>query len=138
MEILEDKYNRFYRNTNIDLANSYYTKAQVDSILASASAVSVLTDQAIVTPNASVAKNFNWSLTLDRTLTAPTNGTDGTGITIAALAFGASRVLTIDPSIKLTTGLSATVTIVSGKTHFLGLRYVAAKGWFLLASAQEL
>lgn len=98
--------------------------------------VFALTDASTVTPNLNTAKNFSWSLGSDRTLAPPSNPVNGANVVIAALASGAQRVLTIDSGIKLTTGITSPITIASGKTQYLGLRYNGTS-WFLIASTQE-
>lgn len=106
------------------------TKAYVDSAVA----VSALTYATSVTPNAATSRNFSIAATGSFTLNAPTNPTNGQMIMVEVRASAAVTV-TIAAAILLTTGLTASLAVASGKSGFIGVRYsTAAAAWYLLAS----
>jgi ribulose bisphosphate carboxylase small subunit len=90
-----------------------------------------------LTINASTGVRFKTTATTDFTLNAPSNPVDGQQITLVVLASGATRTVTINAAILLTTGLSASVAIASGKKWIAGLIYDGdAAAWVLVASTQ--
>jgi len=106
------------------------TKGYVDSAVA----VAALTYSTSVTPNAATSRNFSIAATGSFTLNAPTNPTDGQMIMVEVRASAAVTV-TIAAAILLTTGITATLAVTSGKSGFVGLRYSgAAAAWYLLAA----
>lgn len=87
--------------------------------------------------DASIASVYRVNVTgATATLAVPTNPIDGDQIIVEVLA-SVAHTLTINASILLTTGLSATVAIASGKRWFGGLRWVSGVGWFLVASTVQ-
>ena len=96
-----------------------------------------VTYAATTTINAATGTRFKLVATGDLTLAAPTNPVDGQQITVVILASGATRALTISGSIQLTTGLSASVSIPSGKRWIGGFVYDGdLSAWVLLAGTQ--
>lgn len=52
---------------------------------------------------------------------------------------GAAITVTIPATVKLTTGLTSTLAVPSGKSAFIGLRYsVATQAWYLMSATVEL
>lgn len=108
------------------------TKGYVDSAVAVT--VAALTYATTVTPNAATSRNFSVAATGSFTLAAPTSPTDGQMIMVEVRASAAVTV-TIAAAILLTTGLTASLAVASGKSGFIGLRYSAsAATWYLLAA----
>lgn len=96
-----------------------------------------VTYAATTTIDASTGSRFKITATGDITLAVPSNAVDGQQITVVILASGADRNLTLNGSILLTTGLTSTATITSGKRWIGGLLYDAdLAAWVLLASTQ--
>lgn len=94
-----------------------------------------VTFAATITLNAASGVRFKTTATTDFTLAPPTNPLDGQQVTVVILASGATRTMTVNASILLTTGLSATVAIPSGKKWIGGLLYDGdAAAWVLVAS----
>jgi hypothetical protein len=90
-----------------------------------------------LTLNAGLGTRFKTTATTDFTLNPPSNPVDGQQVTLTVLASAATRTVTISGSILLTTGLSASVAIVSGKRWIAGLIYDAdVTAWVLVASTQ--
>lgn len=98
----------------------------------------------IITIDASLGNNVKVTATSNPTFNVPTNPTDGQMLMIAVLASGASRTVSFQTAgvgspIQLTTGLTASYVITSGKVGFFGLRYSQLSGnWTLLAQTTEL
>jgi hypothetical protein len=69
-------------------------------------------------------------------LDVPTNGIDGMSINLEVIASGIQTVMTINASILLTTNITSTSTIPSGKKGFYGLRY-SGSTWYLLAATVQ-
>lgn len=87
-----------------------------------------------LTIDASIASVYRISTSVAGWILAPpTNPIDGDQI-IVEITPSATFALTINASILLTTGLTATVNAAAGKRIFLGLRYITGVGWFLVAS----
>lgn len=100
--------------------------------------VSTVTYAATITPNASTGSNFKVTATGNLTLNPPTSPTDGQMVMVEVRASGAARAVTLASGILLTTGLAATLTVASGKSGFIGLRYSSTgSAWYLLASTAE-
>lgn len=92
-----------------------------------------------LTINASIGDNHQITATGNPALGVPSNGTNGQMLLVEVLASGAARTVTLNGSIILSTGQSATMVIASGKVGVFGLRYSSlAGGWVLLAAAQTL
>lgn len=72
------------------------------------------------TVNASLGSDWYITATADRVLTI-SGGADGQMVLVDVLASGAQRVITISGA-TLTTGMSATLTIPSGKVGTIGYR----------------
>ncbi|MGH4011647.1 MAG: hypothetical protein ACRDTH_26365 [Pseudonocardiaceae bacterium] len=72
-----------------------------------------LTDAATITTGPTRGDYFRVTLGGNRTLAAPTNGTNGQRILIEALASSAQRALTLHASILLSTGITSPITIPS-------------------------
>lgn len=90
-----------------------------------------------LTINAATGTRFKTTATTDFTLAPPTNPVDGQQVTLTVLAQTTTRNLTVSGSILLTTGLSASVAIPTGKKWIGGLLYDGdASAWVLVASTQ--
>ena len=100
-------------------------------------AQSVTTTLAI---DASTGDSHKITATGNPAMAAPTNGVDGQKLLVEVLASGGARTVTLNGSIVLTSNLSATLVIASGKVGILGLRYSALAGgvWVLLAATQTI
>jgi hypothetical protein len=98
-----------------------------------------LTYAATVTPNAADANAQRITATGNLTLGAPTNPASGQSLMVEVVADGANRTVTLDTPIVLTTGTTRAYTITSAQRGFLGLRYSANLGaWILLAQTQTI
>lgn len=98
-----------------------------------------LTDAATIATDAAAGKHFRVTITADRTLGVPTNPTDGMHRIWEVTASGANRNLTLTTgssgAFELTTNITSPITILSGKTHFVGAIYNASRArWTVLAS----
>lgn len=98
-----------------------------------------LTDAATIATDAAAGKHFRVTITADRTLGVPTNPADGMHRIWEITASGANRNLTLTTgsagSFELTTNITSPITILSGKTHFIGAIYNASRNrWTVLAS----
>ncbi len=91
-----------------------------------------LTDGPTIAIDAARGDYFRVELRGNRTLAEPTNGTDGQRILIEALASGAQRTLTLNPSILLTTGINRPITVPLDKRWFASMVYVEATGWVII------
>lgn len=90
---------------------------------------------ATIIPNAAVSNNFYVAATGSFTLSPPTSPTNGQKILLEVRASAAVTV-TIASTIKLTTGLTATLAVASSQSGFIGLFYSGAAGaWYLLATS---
>lgn len=70
-------------------------------------------------------------------MAVPTGGSNGQMLLVEVLASGGARTVTLNGSIILTSGQSATMVIASGQVGMFGLRYsTLAGGWVLMASTQ--
>lgn len=78
----------------------------------------------VITPDASTGSVFRHAATANVTLTEPTGGVDGQAVTVAVLASGAARTLTV-------AGVGS-VSIPSGRWWVGELRYDAATSTWLL------
>jgi hypothetical protein len=96
-----------------------------------------LADRSTITADASRGDYFRVHLRGDRTLEAPTGGTDGQRVVIEALASGGQRDLTLGGSIALSAGMAATVTIPAGKRWFGEMVHVSGLGWVVILSAAQ-
>ena len=96
-----------------------------------------LTDEPTIAVDASRGDYFRVSLDGDRTLSAPTRGSDGQRLVIEALASGAERTLTLDESILLTTGIVSPIRIAADKRAFAILAFVRAIGWVAIVSTVQ-
>lgn len=99
-----------------------------------------ITYASTITPNAAAGVDFRCTATGDLTLAAPSSPTDGQNITVSILASGAVRTLTVSSAILLTTSVTPTVAIGSGKRWFGMLTYSSLGGagtWYLLASSVQ-
>lgn len=99
-----------------------------------------ITYAATITPDARAGVDFRVTATGDLTLAPPSSPVDGQDITIVILASGGVRTLTVDSAIKLTTSVTPTVPIGSGKRWFGTLSYItigAVSAWYLLGSAVQ-
>lgn len=118
-------------------------KSYVDAGLASkqpagsyapAPSVGTLAYATNITPVATAATSFFVAATGNFTLNAPTGPADGQMLMVEVRASVAVTV-TIAAAILLTTGLAASLAVVSGRSGFIGLRYsAAAAAWYLLAA----
>ncbi len=98
-----------------------------------------LTDGATIATNAATGKHFRVTVAGNRTLSTPTNATDGMRRIWEITASGADRTITfttgVAGSFELTTNITSPITITSGKTHFIGAIYNASGDrWTILAS----
>ena len=102
-------------------------------------AVGTLAYTASITPDASVGSNFKITATGNFTLNPPTNPTEGQMLQVQVRASGASRTVTLAAGITLTTGLTNTLAVASGKSGYIGMRYSTDNAaWTLLASTAGL
>lgn len=99
-----------------------------------------VTYAATVTLDASTGDAFKITATGALALAVPTNPTDGQMVMVEVLASGGARVVTLNASIVLTTGLVAAPSIASGKVGYFGLRYSVLAGnvWVCLSQTQSL
>jgi len=90
--------------------------------------------------DASTGDNHQITATGNPAMSVPTNGTNGQMLFVEVLASGGARTVTYNGSIVLSTGLSSTLAIASGKVGLIGMRYSSLAGgvWILLASSQTL
>lgn len=98
-----------------------------------------LTDASTIATNASAGKLFRVTVTADRTLGIPTSPADGMRRIWEITASGANRNIILPTgsagSFELTTNITSPITILSGKTHFVGAMYNASRDrWTVLAS----
>ena len=102
-----------------------------------------LADAATIATNASAGKIFRVTVTADRTLGIPTNAADGMRKIWEITASGANRNIILPTgsagSFELTTNIASPITIISGKTHFIGAIYNSSRDrWTVLASQATL
>ena len=94
---------------------------------------------ATVTLDASVANAQRITATGNLQLNAPTSPASAQSLMVEVVASGANRTVTLDTPIVLTTGTVRVYTVTSGQRAFLGLRYSANLGaWILLAQTQTI
>ena len=101
--------------------------------------VSLTTANAALAIDASIGSVYRFTCSASATtcnLPVPTNPIDGDPIIVQLLA-SVATTLTVNASILLTGGLTATAAVPINKRWFGGLSYVAGVGWFLLASALQ-
>lgn len=90
-----------------------------------------------ITPNATASNSFYVAATGSFTLNPPTSPTSGQMLMVEVRASAAVTV-TIAAAIRLTTGQTATLAVVSDKSGFIGLRYSStAAAWYLLAASAQ-
>lgn len=82
-------------------------------------------------------RNMFQTSSVDLTLTLPATPTSYL-MRMYEVRAGAAITVTVPASVKLTTGLSYTLAVPSGKSGFLGLRYsVATQAWYLISATVE-
>jgi hypothetical protein len=93
------------------------------------------TDGATITLDASLGTFFRGTLGGNRTLAAPSNGTDGQRILVAAAAGASIRTLTVS-AFTLISGVTSPISIPANKTWWGGL-VLSSGTWWLIASAVQ-
>lgn len=92
--------------------------------------------------DASTGDNHQITATGNPAFSVPTNGTNGQMLLVEVLASGGARTVTLNGSILLSTGLTNSLVIASGKVGFFGLRCSSLQTgsitWTLLAASQSL
>lgn len=95
----------------------------------------------VIDINANTAGNsIDSTLTVDTTLNVPTNGTSGQVLQGTVVASGAQRILTFNASFGRLTGITATLTIPTGKVGRYSLRRTDITGsakWLVEATGVE-
>ncbi|HZP15568.1 MAG TPA: hypothetical protein VFA96_07085 [Nocardioides sp.] len=116
-------------------SSGHLTASQAANLVAKTSPVN-LTDGATIATDASLSTLFRVTLGGNRTLSNPTNGTDGQLITwsVKQDATG-SRTLTLDTKFRFGSDItSITLTTTPGKTDHIGARYNSADDkWDVIA-----
>jgi hypothetical protein len=109
-----------------------------DIVIKTPQTQSVTTTLAI---DASTGDNHQITATGNPAMSVPTNGTNGQMLMVEVWASGGARTVTFNGSIVLSTGLTSTLVIASGKVGFIGLRYSTLTGsglWTLISATQSL
>lgn len=98
-----------------------------------------ITYAATVTIDARTGDAFKITATGALAIAVPTNPVDGQMMMIEVIASGSAQTVTLNASIQLTTGLTATISPATGKVAFIGLRYSALTStWTCLAMTAQL
>jgi len=92
------------------------------------------TGAATVTLNAANGLSQKAAMTGDITLAAPSNPVAGMRLTVALLASGGARTITLG-TITTPTGFTFTASVVSAKTRLIEL-YYSGTAWFLTSNLE--
>lgn len=102
------------------------------------SAAHVLSYSSSLTPNAANGLYQRCALSGNPTLNPPSNPQDGMRLWVRFVASGSARTVTISSSIALSTGLTSTLAVASGKRGDIGLFYDADDGkWTCVAASSQ-